>query len=80
MQAHPVLSADYDFNDEPLETDDVDGLNAAITRVREAGEGEEFVRCEDRVADFKVYWNAPTDSVRVGAVAVQVAYEVGGNE
>lgn len=75
MKAEKVLGADYDFTDEPLEISSVDGLRDAIDRVA-IGHGDEFVRCEDRVADYKVYWNSKTDSVRVAAVCMQASYEV----
>jgi len=74
-KAKQVLTASYEWDDEPLETDSIDGLNDAIDRVREYKD-KELVRCEDRVADYDVYWNEKTDSVRVAAVAIGASYEV----
>jgi len=73
--AENVLQADYEFTDEPLETDDIAGLNEAISRVRETKE-RELVRCEERVPDYDVYWNEKTNAVRVAAVVLKVSYEV----
>jgi len=70
-----VLRADYDFSDDPLEIDDIDGLDEAIERVAETKE-RELVRCESRVADYDVYWNTKTNTVRVGAVCIEASYEV----
>jgi len=75
MKANQVLTADYDFSDEPIETSDIDGLDEAIERVRETKE-REFVRCDERVSDYDVYWNESTDSVRIGVVCLEASYEV----
>ena len=76
MQAEQVLTADYEMSEEPLVVDNIDGLPAAIERVQEAGEGSEFVRCPERVMDYKVYWNEKTETVRIGAVAMLASYEI----
>jgi len=70
-----VLSADYDFGDEPLDISKIDGLEAAIKRVAETKD-KELVRCEDRVPNYEVYWNDKTNTVRVAAVCLEVSYEV----
>ncbi len=75
MKAEQVLTASYDWSDEPLNVDDIDGLREAVERVRDTKE-KELVRCEERVADYDVYWNEKTDSVRIAAVAVGASYEV----
>lgn len=74
-EATQVLTADFDFTEEPLETDDIDGLNEAIQRVAETHD-KELVRCDDRVPDYDVYWNEKTDTVRVAAVVIGASYEV----
>ena len=76
-EAEQVLTADLTFSDEPLNIDDVDGLRNAVEEVaREQPDENVLVRCDDRVCDYDVYWNSKTDSVRVGAVAIQASYEV----
>jgi len=75
MNAEQVLTAQYEFTDDPIETDEIEGLNEAIERVRES-HGKEFVRCESRVCDYDVYWNEKTNSVRIAAKPAQVCYEV----
>jgi len=79
MQAENVLRADYDFTDEPLETSEIDGLDEAIEHVDQSGESV-IVECDDRVSDYKVYWNENTDSVRIGALVIKASYEVGGEQ
>ena len=76
-EAEQVLTADLTFSDEPLNIDAVDGLREAVKEVaREQPDENVHVRCDDRVCDYDVYWNSKTDSVRVGAVAIQASYEV----
>ena len=79
MKAIHVLSAEYEFSEEPIETDEIDGLNEAIERVRNTKD-KELVRCEDRITDYDVYWNDTTESVRVGAVVMAASYEVSVDE
>ena len=55
--------------DEPLVIDDIDGLREAIEQVQDAEDGSAFVQCDDRVMDYKAYWNDKTESVRIAAVA-----------
>lgn len=76
MQAEQVLTADYEMSDEPLVIDDIDGLREAIEQVQDAEDGSAFVQCDDRVMDYKAYWNDKTESVRIAAVAMQAAYEI----
>jgi len=76
MEAEQKLTADYDWSDEPIETDNIDGLNEAIEHVQSNPDEKVLVRCDDRVADYDVYWNPKTEAVRVAAVAVGATYEV----
>jgi len=76
MQAEQVLTADYKMSDEPLAIDNIDGLREAVERVRNDRGGSAFVGCEDRVMDYRVYWNEKTESVRIGAVAMLASYEI----
>ena len=75
MRAEHVLSASYEWSEEPLNIDKIDGLRDAVERVRETKE-KELVRCSDRVADYDVYWNPQTDAVRIAAVAMGASYEI----
>jgi len=75
MKAENVLRAEYEFSDEPLDVDEINGLREAITEVAETKEPA-YVPSEDRVSDYKVYWNDSTDSVRIGAIPVCASYEV----
>jgi hypothetical protein len=75
MKAEQCLTASYDWSDEPLHIEEIDGLAAAVERVRETKE-KELVRCDDRVADYDVYWNTKTDAVRIAAVVTGATYEV----
>jgi len=75
MKAEHVLSASYEWSEEPLNVSDIDGLREAVERVRETKE-KELVRCEERVCDYDVYWNGKTDAVRIAAVAMGASYEV----
>lgn len=70
-----VLRAEYEFSDEPLDLSGIDGIYAAIREVAETQEAA-IVECEDRIPDYKVYWNSKTDTVRVGAYALCASYEV----
>lgn len=74
-QAENVLRAEYEFSDDPLQLDAVDGIYAAIEEVAETKEAA-IVECEARVPDYKVYWNSKTDTVRIGAIPVCASYEV----
>lgn len=76
VEARQVLTAEYTFSDEPLEISAIDGLQEAIDRIAEAREGAEFVMCDDRVSDYKVYWNSKTKTVRIGAAPICASYEV----
>lgn len=76
MKAEQVLTADYDWSDEPLDVETIDGLKEAVKHIQEQKEGKELVRCESRVNDYDVYWNEKTDSVRIGAVVMGCSYEV----
>jgi len=77
MKAEQVLTASYEMTDEPLETDGIPGLNDAIETMREEQSDENIlVRCEDRVANYDVYWNTKTDSVRIAAIMTKASYEV----
>jgi len=70
-----VLRAEYEFSDEPLELAGIDGIHEAIEHVAESQESV-VVECDDRVPDYKVYWNTKTDTVRVGALVTGASYEV----
>lgn len=75
-EAQNVLRAEVEFSDEPMEIESVDGLAEAIESVAESQNGPVFVECEDRFADYKVYWNSKTETVRFGAVVSGAVYEV----
>jgi hypothetical protein len=70
-----VLRAEYQFSGEPLDLTDIDGIYEAIREVAETQENV-IVECEDRVPDYRVYWNSSTGTVRVGAFALCASYEV----
>jgi hypothetical protein len=70
-----VLRAEYEFTDEPLSLSGIDGIYEAISEVAETKEPV-IVECDNRVPDYKVYWNSKTDTVRVGAYALCASYEV----
>ena len=74
-EAENVLRAEYEFSDDPLELGAIDGIYAAIQEVAETKEAA-IVECEERVPDYKVYWNSKTDTVRIGAIPVCASYEV----
>ena len=74
-EAKNVLRAEYEFSDDPLELDAIDGIYAAIEEVAQTKEAA-IVECEERVPDYKVYWNSKTDTVRIGAIPVCASYEV----
>jgi len=74
-ECEQVLTANYTMSDEPVEIDEIDGLRSAIEETAETKEGH-YVECEDRVVDYKVYWNEKTDTVRFAAYAAQASYEV----
>ena len=76
MKCEQKITAEYEWSDEPLETNKIDGLNEAIEAVGDDHDKRILVRCEDKVADYDVYWNAPTDAVRVAAVVTGATYEV----
>lgn len=76
MKCEQKLTASYNWSDEPLDTSDIDGLEEAIERVEANHEEKVLVRCEDRVADYDVYWNSKTDAVRIAAIAPGASYEV----
>jgi len=70
-----VLRAEYEFSDEPLDLTGIDGIYEAIREVAETQEAV-IVECEDRVPDYKIYWNSSTGTIRVGAFAICASYEV----
>jgi hypothetical protein len=74
-EAEQVLTANYEFNDEPLPLDAIDGVYDAIEEVAETGNAV-IVECEDRVPDYRVYWNEKTSTVRIGALVLKASYEV----
>jgi len=74
-EAENKLRADYDFNDEPVEIEDKDGLPEAIQEVSETKESV-YVPQPESVADYKVYWDHKTDSVRFAAMVAGATYEV----
>lgn len=76
MKCEQTLTASYEWTDKPLETNDIDGLNEAIDAVDDDHDKRVLVRCEDRVADYDVYWNDKTESVRIAALAPGATYEV----
>lgn len=76
MKCEQKITASYDWTDAPLETNKIDGLNEAIEAVRDDHDKKILVRCDERVADYDVYWNGATDAVRVAAVAMGASYEV----
>ena len=76
MKCEKKLTADYSWSDEPLETNEIDGLNEAVERVEDDHDERVLVRCEDRVADYDVYWNSKTDAVRIAALVTGATYEV----
>jgi len=75
QEAENVLRAEYEFNDEPLDLTEIDGIHAAIKEVAET-QNSVIVECEDKIPDYKVYWNSKTDTVRIGAIPVCASYEV----
>lgn len=74
-EAKNVLKANYSFNDEPLEIDEIDGLPEAVKEVADTRE-KTLVRCEDRVTDYDVYWNEKTETVRIAAIVPGATNEV----
>jgi hypothetical protein len=75
MKARNVLTATYEFNDDPLTVTEIDGLLEAVREVAEAEGGERIVEA-DRVPDYKVYWNSKTETVRIGALVMGASWEV----
>lgn len=75
MECEQKLTASYDWNDSPLNTGDIEGLDEAIEQVDENHDERVLVRCEDRVADYDVYWNSKTDTVRIAALVTGATYE-----
>jgi len=61
-EAENKLRAEYEFSDEPLDLTGIEGVYDAIDEVAETKEPV-IVECEDRVPDYKVYWNTKTDTV-----------------
>jgi len=70
-----VLRAEYEFSDDPLDLTDIDGIYDAIEEVAKTHNAV-IVECEDKIPDYKVYWNSKTDTVRIGAYAICASYEV----
>ena len=75
MKAEQKLTVSFDWSDEPLNVDEIDGLRDAVERVRKTHE-KELVRCDDRVPDYDVYWNDKTDAVRIAALVPGCSWEV----
>ena len=76
VEAEQVMTADYNWSGESLETSEIEGLDEAIEQVAEEKGGKTLVRCDDRVPDYDVYWNDKTGRVRVAAVVLGASYEV----
>jgi len=74
-EAENVLRAEYEFNDDPLDLTEIDGIYEAIKEVAQTKESA-IVEPEDRVPHYKVYWNTKTETVRIGAYAMCASYEV----
>jgi len=74
-EAENKIRAEYEFSDEPLDLTGIEGIYDAINEVAETKEPV-IVECEDRIPDYKVYWNTKTDTVRIGAIPVCATYEV----
>lgn len=74
-QARQVLTASYDFDDNPVDITERDGLAEAIREVAETKE-DVWVSQPDSVVDYKVYWNSQTDTVRFAAMVAGASYEV----
>lgn len=79
MEAERVMTYNPEFSDEPLSVDDTEGLREAVKRIQDAAEGEEYV-LPDGMVNYKVYWNEPTESVRIGVLAMGASYEVRDSE
>lgn len=75
-EARNVLTASYEFTDEPVEIEEKDGLAEAIQHVSENKDDPQYVEQPDSVYDYKVYWNPKTDTVRFAAMAPGASYEV----
>lgn len=76
-EADQVLTASFSWTDDPVDIDEIDGLRDAIENVASDPDGGNvLVRCEDRVADYDVYWNTKTETVRFAAVVPGASYEV----
>jgi len=75
MKCEQVLTAKFDVSDEPIKPAEVEGLEEAIGNVKDTHEGE-FVRCENRIGDYYVRWNEPTETVRCDFVLPRATYEV----
>lgn len=78
-EAEKVLTASYEMTAEPIETDEIDGLNDAIEEVARTHQSR-LVRCDDRVVDYDVYWNSTTETIRIAALAATASYEVPSEE
>lgn len=74
-EAKQVLTADFTFDDKPLQVDEIDGLMETVQAVAEH-ENKTLHRCENRVCDYDVYWNEKTNTVRIAAVVPGASYEV----
>jgi len=75
-EARNVLTASYDFSDEPVEIEDKDGLAEAIEHVAENKDNPQYVEQPGMVVDYKVYWNGKTNSVRFAAMVAGASYDV----
>jgi hypothetical protein len=74
-KAENKLTASYNFNGDPVEIEEKEGLTEAIKEVQETKE-RLYVPQEDRVVDYEVYWNEKTDAVRFAALVAGATYEV----
>jgi len=74
-EAENKLRAEYEFSDDPLTLEGIGGIYDAIREVAKTKDSA-LVECEDRVPDYKVYWNSKTDTVRIGAYVIGASYEV----
>lgn len=75
-EAQQCLTASYTFGDEPLVIEDTPGLKDAVETVNADHSEEIYVRQDDGVIDYKVYWNSSTETVRIAALVVGATYEV----
>jgi len=75
QNAENILRIDHSFNDNPLGLRDIDGIYEAIEEVAETHE-DVIVESDGIVECYKVFWNEPTETVRIGSMPVCATYEV----